>query len=108
LFQSLTNSRNPRLTISFANSFGPVLFKNDPFPSTRTQTVRLAVPTRMEGCAVTWLELVATPALLCRAIFARRTDHTADEQKNHVHSVPKKGLGKAHDPAVLDQESAPG
>jgi len=35
------------------NSFNPVLFKNEPLPSTRTHTVRFAVPTRMEGFAVT-------------------------------------------------------
>ncbi len=48
-FRSMANSRNPRLIISLANSLRPVLFKKEPLPSTRTQTVRLAVPTRMEG-----------------------------------------------------------
>ena len=47
--RSMANSRKPRLIISLANSFNPVLFKNDPLPSTRTHTVRLAVPTSMEG-----------------------------------------------------------
>jgi len=53
LHRSTANSRKPRFTISFANSFKPVLFKNEPLPSTRTQTVRLAIPTRMEGCGDT-------------------------------------------------------
>ena len=70
LRKSMTNSRKPRFIISLENSFNPVLFKNDPLPSTRTHTVRFAVPTRMDEGAVT-VSMSDTQAAAGRKKFHR-------------------------------------
>src|SRR3954470_19989854 len=50
--RSITNSRYPRLTISWANSFKLPLFRKLPRPSTLTQTAGPFTPTRIEDCTV--------------------------------------------------------
>src|ERR1700722_7267183 len=61
LHRSTMNSRAPRWIISLAKSLRAVLFVDEPFPSTRTQTMRSAQLTNISDPGFIALSLTAAP-----------------------------------------------
>src|ERR1700716_2914463 len=55
--RSMTNSRYPRLTISWANSLKFPLFRKLPLPSTFTQTAGPFTPTWIDDCTAELLTI---------------------------------------------------